>query len=360
MINQRSWMKIFLVFFFSLFISITTSLFAQDQCAIALNEAEDRYDQGKLYEIPEIIQSCLSDGFSREEKVRAYRLLTLTYLYLNYYQEADSAYLNLLRLSPEYQTNSELDPMEIINHHEKFTTKPIYYLTMGKLGFNFSYSNILLDYSLSQSFNDSDKYSTVLGFHAGFGGEMVLYQNLHLSGEFMISRRILHLTDRHWDFYTTNMDISHTDIELPIALKYNFFRGKVNPFVLGGVSPSFLVESQIQNITGAYFDFEEGEEFPVQPRPEISTGKFKNRFNYSLLLGGGINYKIGLNYLVLEARYSIGMLNVTNTKNRWREDFSAGRELKFPPGHVDDDFRIDNLSFFVGFVKPLYKPRKIR
>ena len=77
-------------------------------------------------------------------------------------------------------------------------------------------------------------------------------------------------------------------------------------------------------------------------------------------MGGGINYKIGLNYIVFEARYSLGMLNVTNTKNRWREDIIEGRELKFPSGHVDDDYKINNLSFFVGFVKPLYKPRKIK
>ena len=30
--------------------------FAQDQCALTLNEAEDRYEQGRLYEIPEMIQ----------------------------------------------------------------------------------------------------------------------------------------------------------------------------------------------------------------------------------------------------------------------------------------------------------------
>jgi len=233
---------------------------------------------------------------------------------------------------------------------------------MGKLGFNFSYANVLLDYSLSQSNNNSDKYSSVVGFHAGFGGEMVIYQNLHLAGEFLLTKKILHLNDRHWNFYSTNMDINHTEIELPFYLKYNFFRGKINPFISGGISPSFLVESNIQKIEGVYSVTKEDgteEEFQ-QDRPEIGTGKMRNKFNYSVLFGGGINYKIGLNYLVFEARYSIGMLNVTNTKNRWREDFSEGRDLKFPPGHVDDDFKINNLSFFVGFVKPLYKPRKIK
>ncbi|MCK5372151.1 MAG: PorT family protein [Cyclobacteriaceae bacterium] len=352
-------MKILSPFLLFVFLISTIPAFAQDQCAISLSEAEDKYDQGHLYEIPGIIQSCLNEGFTKEEKVRAYRLLTLSYLFLNYYEEADKSYLELLKLSPEFKTNDELDPMEIINLHDKYTTKPIFYLTYGKIGFNYSYANVLLDYSISQSDNKSAKYSSVPGFQLGLGAEMVIYQNLHLSGEIFVSRKSLHFTDTHWDFYTTNMDIIHTDIELPIMLKYNFFRGVVNPFVSAGVSPAFLAESSIQNIEGVYRDEEDGE-FPVQPRPEIGTGKMKNRFNYSILFGGGVNYKIGLTYLVFEARYSIGMLNVTDVKKRWREDFTEGRDLKFPTGHIDDDFKINNFSFLIGFVRPLYKPRKIK
>lgn len=357
-------MRIYLPCLILLFFTTANSVFAQDQCEIALSEAEDQYEQGKLYEIPGLIKSCIESGFTKEEKVRAYRLLTLTYLFLDYHGKADSTYLELLKLSPEFETNEELDPMEIISHDDKFTTKPIYYLTLAKIGVNFSYANVLLDYSISQSMDNSDKYGSLVGFNIGVGGEMVVYKNFHLGAELFFSRKNLHLTDTHWDFYTTNMDIIHNELELPIMLKYNFFRGKVNPFVSAGVSPSFLVESTVQNIEGVYrvsgVEGEPDEEFPVQPRPEIGTTKMKNRFNYSFLLGAGINYKIGLNYFVLEARYSKGMLNVTDEKKRWREDLPEARDLKFPTGHVDDDFKLNNISFFIGFVRPLYKPRKIK
>jgi hypothetical protein len=333
-------------------------LYAQDQCAITLNEAEDQYEQGRLYEVPDLLKSCLENGFSQEEKIRAYRLLTLSYLFLDYYAQADSAYLNLLKLSPEYETNEELDPMEIINHHQKFTTRPIYYLTIGKLGINFSTANVLLDYSISQSANNDAKYSTVLGFHAGFGGEMVVYENLHVSGEFFLSRNSIRLSDSHWDFYKTNLDINHTAIELPIMLKYNITAKNVLPFVSAGISPSFLVESNIRNVEGVYTNADG--EFALQTLPEINSAKFKKTFNYSLLFGGGINYKIGLNYLVFEARYAVGMLNVSDVKNRWREDFEEARDLKFHSAYVSDDFKFNSFSFLIGFVKPIYKPRKIR
>ena len=341
-------MRKFCIFFILTFLMSTIKTFAQDQCTISLNEAEDKYDQGRLYEIPEVIQSCINDGFTRDEKIRAYRLLTLTYLFLDFFAEADSSYLELLKISPDFKPNDELDPMELINQHDKFTTDPKYYLT-AKIGINFSFANVLLDYSLSQSHNNSYKYSSVRGFQVGAGAEMVIYPKLHLSGEFFVSNMRLHLRDTHYGFLIPDMDIVHTELKLPVMLKYNFFLGKVNPFVSAGLSPGFLTKTSMQNIESVYLAPGEGN-LPLQSPDDIITTKMKNRFNYSILLGGGITYKIGIYYLVLEARFSKGMLNVTDEKNRWREDFPEpeGRDLKFPPVvHIDDDLKINNLSFSI-------------
>ncbi|NJN28288.1 MAG: PorT family protein [Cyclobacteriaceae bacterium] len=351
-------MRLFFIFFIFFFTQHAIPALAQDQCELALGQAENKYRLGKLYEIPELLQPCINSGFTKEAKIRAYRLLTLTYLFLDYYDEADKAYLELLKLSPEYKTNQELDPMEIINHSAKFTTKPKFYLSLAKVGINYSFANVLLDYSISQSTDGTKMYSELLGYQAGIGGEMVIWQNLHLSTELFLRRSTLNLRDTHWGFYETSMDISHTKVELPIMLKYNFFKGKVNPFVSAGISPQLLVKSAMLNIEGSYEQL--GEKFPVQPRPKINTTDLKNKFNYVALLGGGINYKIGLNYLVFELRYGMGMLNETAEKKKMLDDTPEVRELKFPSGNIDDAFKINDLSFFVGFVKPLYKPRKIK
>lgn len=368
-------MRFVLSFFVIIFLANTTFVFAQDQCAVSLSEAEDKYEAGRLYEIPEVIEKCLVNGFTDEEKVRAYRLLTLTNLFLNYQEKADSSLLKLLKLSPLYETNEELDPLEIINLSEKFTTKPIFYLS-SKIGFNISRANVLWDYSISKSDNDniagSDlyDYSPDLGFIVGAGGEMVIWKNLHLAGELLYSRKSVLLSESHFGNYTPTMEIIHRDLEIPIMLKYNFFLGKINPFCYAGASPSFLFLSSINNLQGAYSN-DEGEESLSTPLDLPNINKMKNRFNYSTLLGAGINYKLGLNYLSFEARLSMGMLNVTNVDNRFNvgvidetgndeKGFKDGRDLKFPFAHVDDDFKIDNLSILFGFVRPLYKPRKIK
>jgi len=352
-------------FFLVLTLLAATNAIGQNQCAESLIEAENLYREGKLYDIPTILSECLENGFTKEEKIRAYRLMTLSYLFLNYENEADRTYLNLLKLSPEFKVNEELDPMELINHHEKFTTKPIFYLNPLKIGVNFSGVNVSNEYSLSSPIDTPDKYSSQVGFNAGFGAEMVIYQNIHLAAEFLITGETFHQQTTHWGFYITDMDYSFTKFQVPVMVKYNFFRGKMNPFVSAGVSPVYVSESSVKNLEGVYRVFTdvegEYEDFPVQPRPTINTNSLRNQFNYSLLFGAGINYKIGLNYLVFEARYSNGMMNMVKTENRWREDISEEvRALKFPSGHVDDDFKINNVSIFVGFVKPLYKPRKIK
>jgi hypothetical protein len=354
-------MRIFLVVL--IFLICAASARAQDACTVALNEAQDKFESGKLYEVHDIIKSCIEDGFSKEQKIAAYRLMTITYLYLNYYDKADSTYLNLLRLSPEYRIDDEQDPIEFIKHQAKFTTDPIYYMIPIKLGMNLSFANVLMDYSISSAHDGSDMYSVVPGFHVGIGAERVLYRNLHLAAEIMLTNQKIHLRDTHWDFYTTDLDFNHTRLELPILLKYYFPLGRINPFVQGGVSPSYMLNSSFRNIEGFYKVMAEDgtdDQFPAQPRPEISASGMNHEFNYSAVVGAGINYKLGLNYLSFEVRYSMQMLNVTRKDDRWSENTADARTLKFPTGHVSDDFRLNTASFLVGFVRPLYKPRKIK
>ena len=55
----------------------------QSTCAQTLRLAQSIYEQGRLHELPQLLEHCLSDGgFNEEEQVSAYKLLTLTYIYL--------------------------------------------------------------------------------------------------------------------------------------------------------------------------------------------------------------------------------------------------------------------------------------
>ena len=73
-------------------IIVSCSGYAQDEennCFLSLKEAEKLYDQGKLELVYPTLSNCLNDGFTKEEKVQAYRLLVLTYLFDDKTQKAE-------------------------------------------------------------------------------------------------------------------------------------------------------------------------------------------------------------------------------------------------------------------------------
>jgi len=87
------------------FLFINLKGYSQD-CTASLDKAKASYQDGKLYEIPPALEECLQGGFTREQRVEAYELLSLTYLYIDDPDKADESYLNLLRADPEWRPDS--------------------------------------------------------------------------------------------------------------------------------------------------------------------------------------------------------------------------------------------------------------
>jgi len=93
-------------------------LFAQvaDDCEALLQKAEEKYNTGKFDETIELITKCLdSTDIGPDSKMKAYRLLGLTYLAKDYLVEAKIAINKLLELVPNYQTDPVQDPPPYIN-----------------------------------------------------------------------------------------------------------------------------------------------------------------------------------------------------------------------------------------------------
>src|SRR5438105_6022452 len=99
--------------------------FAQTtSCSQTLRLARSTYDQGRLHEVATLMEKCLKGGFTQQEKVEAYKLLCLTYLYLEEPEKADDAMLNLLRTDPYFEVNKQVDPAEFIALYRTFRTQP--------------------------------------------------------------------------------------------------------------------------------------------------------------------------------------------------------------------------------------------
>ena len=76
------------------------------------------------------------------------------------------------------------------------------------------------------------------------------------------------------------------------------------------------------------------------------------------MLGGGVKIKRGINYFFVDVRYMAGLSNLVNVGKNYYDSNGNFDPLLTKYGYVSDLFRLDNLSVSVGFVKPLYDPRK--
>lgn len=115
-------------------------------CDQTLSHAETEFTAGHFYAIPALLQKCLSDGLSREQSIRAYLLLCQVYLIIDDPIAAEDSYLKLLDADPEYVTDEQKDPIDVVYLSKKFTATPIF-TPHFRIGLNSSvYRNI---YSMS-------------------------------------------------------------------------------------------------------------------------------------------------------------------------------------------------------------------
>jgi hypothetical protein len=116
-----------------------------------------------------MLKPCIDKGFSREQRQRAYLLLTQTYLLLDDPISAEDSYLKVLKANPEYTTDAARDPIEVVYLSKKFTAAPIFSL-FAKLGPNVSIARVIHDIDLTSSQGSTkEKYELRPTVHAEVG-----------------------------------------------------------------------------------------------------------------------------------------------------------------------------------------------
>jgi hypothetical protein len=338
-------MKRFLVVGF--IVLVVGKAFAQaPNCSQTLRLATSTYEQGRLHELPGLLDGCLKSGFTSEQKVQAYKLLTLAYIYLEEPEKADASMLLLLQINNEFQINEAIDPAEFIALYRTFRTTPLYRIG-GKGGANIAQPNV----ASSDNTNDGgSKYKYRLGISAGIAAEipirMLKLKNLTLNPE---------LYFQIVSFNYTNQDTVHSAfgprtqnwISLPISLQYKFGKSKFNPYVALGVETSYLLSSKstgqstIKSNTGG-----EQKSFDVTPN--------SNRLNFFGVASVGAKYKIGKGMVVAELRYHQGLRNVTRVNGTYANPF-----LTWDYHTADAIYKLNYLTLTVGYLVNIYNPKKL-
>ncbi|MEO7991843.1 MAG: porin family protein [Chryseolinea sp.] len=336
-----------------LFLFLSATSYAQlTSGAQTLRLARATYEQGRLHEIPSILEGFLPK-FNRQEKVEAYKLLTLSYIYLEEPEKADNAMLSLLRTDHYFEINLKDDPAEFISLYRTFRTDPIYRIG-AKIGANATQPNVK---SYLPSNDGTSKYDLGIGFQSGLVGEVPFAKNLVLSAELNLQLKSFNYENKvtKTDFsngetleYTTEGKEKQTWISIPISIQYAFLKkSKLNPYISLGVSADYLTKAtntfSRSKIDRSSYD-EQSENITFQ----------RHQFNFNALASAGIKVKVPNGFAVAEVRYTYGLTTITNSENLY------DLYLKSIPtdGYVDALFSINSVSFTVGYVYNVFNPKK--
>ncbi|MDH4295191.1 MAG: PorT family protein [Cyclobacteriaceae bacterium] len=333
---------------------------AQDECELVLIQATEEFNAGHLYGISAMLKDCLDKNQKREWRQRAYLLLAETYLLLEDPLGAEQSYLSVLRANPEFLTDPKLDPIDLVYLSGKFTSSPIFSLH-GYAGPSISPVRIIHDVRIGGESYTRERYAIRVGWQVGVGMDFHYNDFISASAGVAVSRTgFKHSTT---DLFGLDKDIvefidRQTWANLPVSVKYSQSIGKFRRYGYVGISFNYLLGDNanvdLKNREAKTSDNAEPPEFP-KSISNVDILKSRERLNAAFFLGGGVKYKNKLDYFYLDLRYSFGMKNVVNANSRFN---STTEGLPYP--YVDDDFRMDNLALSIGYIHPLYKPRKLK
>jgi Neuraminidase (sialidase) len=73
-----------------------------------------------------------------------------------------------------------------------------------------------------------------------------------------------------------------------------------------------------------------------------------------LIASAGIKVKdvIGRGYIFFNIRYSYGLNNIVNSKNRY-----SNPVLMYNYLYIDNNYKINSFQYSIGYSYPLYKPK---
>jgi len=321
----------------------------ENRCVQLLRDAEKTYEAGRIDVIEGMLSPCIEkDGFSKFEKLQAYRLIILSKLFDNRDEEANTYFLELIKTDPEYQPNPVTDPSEFIDLFNSYRTTPIYALGF-KVGMNLTKPSSYVPYGVNDTEGNTGSYKAFMNVQFGFNADVYLSKKFTLGADLLFSIKKYQYENTLLDFSELTVKETQMWLELPIVLKYTMGQKKLRYYLQAGGAVSMILNSTA-DITRKDVNTQSNQAIG----PNVDTRDLRNMFNYSLVAGGGLRYKAGYGYLVLDVKYMHGLNNISNSDNKYNNS-----DLVYKYGYIDNNFTLNSLMFSVGYYKTFYKPKKL-
>jgi hypothetical protein len=293
------------------------------------------------------------NGFTKEERVAAYKLLTQAYIYLEEPAKADDAMLKLLQTDHYFEVNKDVDPAEFVALYNTFRTREIYRVG-AKLGVNATQPNVVDNITASE-YTPESKYK--YGIAILFGGtvDVPLNNKLTLHGELLYLQRKFEFVGKVNRGFSTDGDLLGNELQaietqswlsLPLSVEYKFMDKKFNPFVGGGISVDYLLNAQLKserirdNVTSI-------------PETTFDFNPLREKINISAILSTGIKTRVSGGYFIAEVRYIYGITNVNSAETAY-----ANQPATWEQGYADPVFKLASLAVSGSYVVNIFNPKK--
>jgi hypothetical protein len=345
--------KFFIILIFSILFS--NSISAQKSCLNTLREAKELYQEGLIDEIPQLLSDCMESGFTRSQRIEAYKLMILAYLFDDDQFAAEKTMDEFLKKFPEYEVMPD-DPVEFVYLLESYKTSSVYTLNFT-FGPNFSNQRIFEPYTASDFTVTDITTKTGAGFFVNLGMSRNIGKSFFINVDLNYSFHNYSIEFSSLTNLSNGEKVNQTDItakekltkaDLPISFSYSLRHGNINyVFRLGGM---------VSYITGAtLLPLREQEGIDAPSSTNIDFSQNRQEIYYAALAGVGFEYKIPRGFLVIDIRYHFGFQNMVIEANRY-----AHPELQSRFMYIDSDFALDYLSIGFGYHFSMYQSKKNR
>ena len=327
-----------------IFIECSMQIAGAQDCDSTLNKAQKLYESGVIEEIPQILTPCIKQGFSPDERLQAFKLLILSYLFDQNLEEANRSMLNFLKDYPEYKLQPT-DPVEFAQLFKLYHIIRIFSIGVAAGG-NLSYPLLLKSYE-TNSQNLHGKYRNEgIGYEGGVKLSFYLASKLALNLEFYYFTNSFSYLIIQPGIQNIHSKEIETKLELPLTLTYDFGNNRIRPYLGIGGSVDYLISatdnkdlsvfSQNINIAGSGI--------------KVTSGR--RQFNYNGILDCGVKYKISRGFVFFDARWKQGLFNQVLSGKRYNTDET------FVYQNPDDNFTLNNFIFSVGYIHSFFKAKK--
>lgn len=324
---------------------------AQESCTQKLEKAEELYEIGQIDKVAPLLNECLQSGFSRAEKVRAYRLITLCHLYYNENKKASEAMGNLLKVKPEYKI-TEFDPIEFSSLHETFRTRPLFILGV-KAGAGAMNIYDITNFNDLNSLESEGVYYPGLSYSAGLSGETPVIDELSFVYEIFYHQSGYKYEDLILDYASIEFEEQLSSIDIPILAQWNILKKDFAPYINAGVSLNLLIAAD-----GTFVRRDRiGEIYRDPVTIDLDLLNSRNTFNYGFTTGAGFRWKnfLGRGYLTFDIRYTRYFENLVDKQNR-----ANYPEMVYSYFTTDNPLKIESFQVMIGYKMPIYFARQKR